>query len=578
MAPLAVATAATASVVTAILLFRAIDHRVVYWFAGWHPRRGIAIGIDFAVDAMGAGLAVLVSVLVTGALAFSVPYFQETVAHRYPILMLTFLAAMVAFCLTGDLFDLFVFFELLSVSAYALTAYQVERPAPLQGAVNFGVTNTLGSFCMLLGVGLVYGRTGALNLAQIGHALAAREADGLVVVAFGLLVVGFFVKAAVVPFHFWLADAYAVAPTPVCVVFAGVMSELGLFAVARIYWTAFEGALGPHEAWLRVVLLGLGTATALVGAVMAFAQQHLKRMLAFATISNIGLGLIGIALFEHVGMAGAALFTVADGMARAALFFVIGIVVLRFASVDEEAIRGRGRAAPALGVLFAVAGLALAELPPFGTATGKALIEDAASGMGYHWVPFVFGVSAALVGGAVLRATGRVFLGWGPHEYDRFGADRVEEEPGEGRPGPLPRLLALPAVVLLAGVLALGVAPGLSGHMEHAAAEFQDRTGYAAAVLRGRDVPEPSVRIEGPSTLGLTYGGASAAAAVVVALVALFRRRLVAAPVRRRFRAVFGRPVLRLRALHSGHVGDYAAWFTVGLVALTGLLALGVVH
>src|SRR6266508_2676025 len=114
--------------------------------------------------------------------------------------------------------------------------------------------------------------------------------------------------------------------------------------------------------------------------------------------------------------------------------------------------------------------------------------------------------------------------------------------------------------------------------MAHAAAEFQDRAGYAAAVLRGRDLPGPSVRIEGPSTLGLSYGLASAAAAVAVALVALFRRRLVAAPVRRRFRAVFGRPLLRLRALHSGHVGDYAAWFTVGLAMLTGLFVIGVVH
>ena len=247
---LSIAVAAMAVAVTTALLFRTFDHRVVYWFSGWRPHHGIAIGIDFAVDQMGAGLALFASVLVLAAIVFSVRSFRETPAHRYPVLMLTFLAAMVAFCLTGDLFDLFVFFELFSVSAYALTAYHAERPGPLQGAVNFGVTNSLGSFSILLGIALVYGRTGALNLAQIGHALAGRGPDALVVIAFSLLVVGFFVKAAVVPFHFWLADAYAAAPVPVCVVFSGVMSELGLFAVARLYWSTFSGALGPREPWL----------------------------------------------------------------------------------------------------------------------------------------------------------------------------------------------------------------------------------------------------------------------------------------------------------------------------------------
>ena len=581
VAPVALATATMATAVTTVLLFQTFGHHVVYWFSGWRPHHGIAIGIDFAVDSMGAGLAALVSLLVTAALAFSQPYFEDTVAHRYTILMLTFLAAMVAFCLTGDLFDMFVFFELLSVSAYALTAYQIQQPGPLEGALNFAVTNTLGGVCILLGVGLVYGVTGALNLAQIGHALAGRGSDGLVVAGFALLVVGFFVKAAVVPFHFWLADAYAAAPVPVCVVFSGVMSELGLFAVARLYWSTFEGALGPHQPWLRVVLLGLGTATALISAVMAFSQQHLKRLLAFATVSNVGLGLIGIALFEQVGLAGAALYTVADGMGRAALFFLVGILILRFGTVDEEDLRGRGRARSMLGAgaLFAVGGLALAEMPPFGTSVGKTLIEDAASRMGYHWVPVVFGVSAALIGGAVLRAAGRVFLGWGPREPDRFGADRAAEEPeGEERargPRTVPPLLLVPTVLLLAMVLVLGLIPGLSGRIEHAAAEFQDRTGYAAAVLHGRAALLPSIRVEPPSAQGTIYGLASAAAAIGVAVVALLRRRLLSPAVRGAVRSAAIPPLRQLRALHSGHLGDYAAWFTVGLVTVAGLFALG---
>ena len=141
---------------------------------------------------------------------------------------------------------MFVFFELMSVSAYALTAYRIGRPASLQGALSFAMTNSVGAVMILFGIALLYGRTGALNLAQVGEALASAPSDGLVVVAFALITGGFLVKAAIVPFHFWLADAYAVAPTPAAIVFTGVMSDLGIYAVARIYVTVFEAPLAPH--------------------------------------------------------------------------------------------------------------------------------------------------------------------------------------------------------------------------------------------------------------------------------------------------------------------------------------------
>src|SRR5206468_7754172 len=136
-------------------------------------------------------------------------------------------------------------------------------------------TNSIGGFLVLDGIALLYGRTGALNLAQLGQALAAGgPPDRLVVVAFALLLAGFFVKAAVVPFHFWLPDAYAMAPTPAGVLFAGVISELGVYALARVYWTVFAGAAGPPGG-LRTLLVAVATLTALVGAVQCVLQHHL---------------------------------------------------------------------------------------------------------------------------------------------------------------------------------------------------------------------------------------------------------------------------------------------------------------
>jgi len=346
-----------------------------------------------------------------------------------------------------------------------------------------------------------------------------------------------------------------------------------------VYWTAFQGSIGIHGPALRPVLMALGVVTAVLGAVMTFSQQHIKRLLAFSTIAHIGLYLIGIGLLDHVALASVALYVVAHGLVKGSLFLCAAILVYRLASIDEEGLRGRGRALPFTGVVFALGGLTLAEIPPFGPWLGKALIEDAGTGAGYHYLPWVFGFCSALTGGAVLRAAGRVFLGWGPGERDRFASERmgeVETETGEGHERhPRTRIIFLvPTVALMAGGLALGTIPGLAGHVERQDRAFEDRPAYTQAVLRGANPSEPHFEAEPPSVLGIWYGLASGGGAVALALVSLFRRRLVPGPLRRRCAAFFGPPIRRLRLVHSGHVGDYAAWFALGLLVVAGLFAL----
>src|ERR671930_545381 len=245
-----IATAASATVISTLLILRSLDHDLVYWFGGWTPRHGIELGVAFDVEPLSAGLAALAGALMTASFVFAWRYFDE-VGTLFHVLMLIFLSAMSGFALSGDLFNMFVFFELMSVCALALVGYAIEQREPLQGAINFAVTNTVGALLLLFGIGLVYGRTGALNLAHIGRALDGRSPDGLLLVAFALLLTGFLVKAGAVPFHFWLSDAYAVAPIPVCVVLSGVMSDLGLHAIARIYWPAFSGVFAAHTDDLR---------------------------------------------------------------------------------------------------------------------------------------------------------------------------------------------------------------------------------------------------------------------------------------------------------------------------------------
>src|SRR4051812_32310355 len=143
-------------VASAVLLYGSSDGVVIHWFGDWRPRGGTAVGISFTVDALGAGAATLAGLLAVAALVYSWTYLEEA-GHLYPILMLIFLAGMCGVALTGDLFNLFVFFELMSVSAFALTGFKIEELGPLQGAFVFAVTNTIAAFLVLFGTGLLYG-------------------------------------------------------------------------------------------------------------------------------------------------------------------------------------------------------------------------------------------------------------------------------------------------------------------------------------------------------------------------------------------------------------------------------------
>ncbi|MGN6377530.1 MAG: proton-conducting transporter transmembrane domain-containing protein, partial [Gaiellales bacterium] len=173
----AIAAAAAAFACALVVLFQAQGGDVVHWFGGWRPRHGIPLGINFAADPLGAGMAALSSGLVFLVLVYSWAYMRDQ-SRTVNVLLLTFGGAMAGFSLTGDIFNMFVWFELMGVSAYALTAFKVEELGPLQGAINFAVTNTVAAYMILAGIALLYARTGVLNLAAIGHALAGRAPDG----------------------------------------------------------------------------------------------------------------------------------------------------------------------------------------------------------------------------------------------------------------------------------------------------------------------------------------------------------------------------------------------------------------
>jgi multicomponent Na+:H+ antiporter subunit D len=546
-----------------------------YWLGGWRPRHGVAIGIALSIDPMGAGMAAFASLLVLAALAYSWRYF-DAVKGLFHGLMLLFMAGMVGFCLTGDLFNLIVFFELMSVAAFALTAYRIEERAPIQGAINFAITNSIAAYAMFIGVAMLYARTGALNMAQVGAALDGHHSDPLVIVSMVLLFVGFLTKAAAVPLHFWLADAHAVAPIPVCVLFSGVMVELGIYAIGRLYWVVFAGPLGAHTSSLRAVLIALGVVTALLGAWMCTLQRHVKRLLAFSTISHVGLFVCGLGLLSAKAAAGLAVYILGHGLTKGALFMCAGVLLHRFATIDEFDLHGRGREVPLVGVLFAIGALLLAAAPPLTTFMGKSLLEAASSEAGYGWLIALFLIVSALTGGAVLRVTGRVFLGWGPAEgpdpgQARAAEERVDEERDTRERTPVSMML-VPAVLLILAAIA-GLVPGAVPAVERGAARFVDHAAYAQWVLAGAHVTWPHVTTSHIAATDVVYALVAVAGAFAAAAVGLFGRPLresLPSAIRTPARAI----VRQVRFVHSGHIGDYVAWWSAGASLLGGVCLL----
>jgi multicomponent Na+:H+ antiporter subunit D len=317
---------------------------------------------------------------------------------------------------------------------------------------------------------------------------------------------------------------------------------------------------------------------------MCWQQRHLKRLLAFSTIGHVGLFAVAIGMWNPDGAAGAVTYVLGHAGVKAALFLVAGILLNRFETVDERTLYGQGRGMWVSGTIFLLGGLALAGLPPFGAGLGKSLAETASSDEGYTYTLALFVIVSAVTGAAVLRAGMRIFLGWGPRpemEKNAGGETSGDEEEPETKQGVTRRvrlIMAAPAIALLLGSLLVGVLPALHRAIGGAATTFVDGTGYVAAAL-----PLPHSAVTGGQVPtgwtgeGILLGLVSTAVAVLGAAQALSgegRRgwyRRVPPPLEPARKPAVA-ALAGLRALHSGHIGDYVAWLVLGVVALTALV------
>ena len=336
-------------------------------------------GIVLVGDRLSTIMILLTSVLALFVLIYAVSSgWDDRGRHFHALFQFQLMGILGAF-LTGDLFNLFVFFEVLLIASYGLMIH-AGGTVRLRAGVQYVLFNLIGSTLFLFALGAIYAETGTLNMADLANRvtlISAEETVGIRVAAVLLLLV-FAIKAALVPLHFWLPSSYAEAPAPVAALFA-IMTKVGAYAIIRVYTLIFppdlEVTAGLHDTWLLPAAL----VSLAVGMVGVLAAKRFDRLVAFSVIGSMGMVLVSIALFTPEGIAAALYYIVHSTFAAAALFLIVDLVRSGRANLEltpQAPVAG----ATLTASLFFVAAIAMAGLPPLSGFLGKLLVLDASFG------------------------------------------------------------------------------------------------------------------------------------------------------------------------------------------------------
>ncbi len=455
----------------ALLQLAADGELRVYALGNWQAPFGIVL----VLDRLAALLLVLNAVLSAFALLYAARGDDVRGAHFHALFQFQLLGINGAF-LTGDLFNLFVFFEILLISSYALLVHGNTGPR-IRAGVHYVVLNLLGSSLFLIGVSLLYGLTGTLNMADLAVRVASAGADTapLLAAAGFLLLVVFGLKGAILPLHFWLPAAYAAAPAPVAALFA-IMTKIGLYAILRVFTLIYGNQAGElanmanHWLWpLALLTLGLG-------AVGALAARELQRMLGYLVVVSVGTLLAGIAMGTVEGLSAALYYLLHTTLVSGGLFLLAGLIALQ-----RGVVGGALRPAPALrqplllGALFFAGAISVVGLPPFSGFLGKLMLLQAAGvnqSAAWLWAVVLGGGLVMLIGAS--RA-GSVLFWRGNAEL----AESAEVPRGD----PL-RIVAC-AALLVCSLLLVFAAQPLQAYVRATAAQLLDVAPYLAIVRGG---------------------------------------------------------------------------------------------
>lgn len=447
------AAAASASLLTAWIVASSAwcQGPARYRMAGW----GAPLGIDLRLDGLAAAFLLLTATVaaMTAVFAWSAERGPtETVPGNFWPLFQFLWAALNGLFLSGDLFNLYVQLELMTLSAIGLIGLSHQRAA-IEGALNYLTAALLGSFAYLLGVGLTYSAHGVLDLGMLSHRISASGSSWLML---SLLSVGLLLKTAVFPLHFWLPEAHAKAISPVSALLSGLVVKASFYILMRLWLEVFFGSVSLQTGSL---LGALGSAAILWGSVQAIRQRRLKPMIAYSTVSQLGYLFLALPAATAAGAGpgawewkaeawnGAALFALSHGLAKASLFLSAGALISSVGSDEIARVHGLARNLRGFAVAFGVAGINLVGLPPSGGFLGKWLLLGALLRSG-QWIWALPALAGTLMTAIyIFKVLERTFL------------SEEAIDPGAGETRPVPRGMEIAALVLAVISVLLGILP-----------------------------------------------------------------------------------------------------------------------
>jgi multicomponent Na+:H+ antiporter subunit D len=461
-------TVLAALVVVSVVLLVEVDRNgtLVAEAGGWPA----PLGITLVADRFATILLVVAEIVLLAVLVYAI---GEPGAERnhvgFQSVYLVLAAGIGASFLTGDLFNLFVAFEMMLTASYVLLTLGGTREQVRSG-MTYVVISLIASTLFVTALALLYSSTGTVNMADLANRLGELPSGVRTMFAVLLLVV-FGIKAAVFPLFFWLPDSYPSAPSPITAVFAGLLTKVGVYAIVRTQLLLF-----PDDSRPATLLLAVAATTMVIGVLGAIAQDDIRRILSFTIISQIGYMVMGLGFFTVAGIAAVVYSMLHHIIVKTSLFLVGGLIEHSSGSSRLSRIGGMVRTTPVLAAMFLVAALGLAGIPPLSGFISKYGLIDA--GVAARQYPVV--AVSLVVSLLTLFAMMRIWMGafWSPPEEGGPPAP-----PSVNRAGG-PALMVTPTAVLVAATLAVAVAAGpLYSLSQRAAAELLDRQAYIDKVL-----------------------------------------------------------------------------------------------
>jgi len=546
--------------------------------------------IAFSVDGMSAFMGLIMATVAFGAVIYSFSFVRKYSGNdKFFTLLLLMLAANFGMVFTGDLFNLFVWFEISSVAVCGLTAFRSNRGEAFEAAAKYLIYSTVAGLVFLFAIGLLYGQYGHLNINYLAGAIGGQEEMMMVdKIALGLMVTVFALKAGAVPIHMATPDAYSEAPAPITAMFV-TASQAGLYAVFRVSFTLYGGNLDITGNLIHIagwVLIILGILSMFVGVTMALVQKDIKRLMAYHAISQTGYMLLGVGVgltvlgtgkfdeFGRTAMTGGIFHIFNHALYKGLLFLTAGALIYKAGTRDLNRMGGLGRDMKFTAIFFIIGALAISGIPPMNGFSSKLLIYESV----FSFNP-VIGAIAMLVSLLTLASFVKVF-------YAAFMGPRAK---GMAR-GEVPTTMLLGMAVLAGMILVFTFAPALVVRTlvdpaVNALAGSTGRTDASLTLLTGQGYWN-----------AIVFGGAMVLAVIITLMVRMLGNKGTTAKGEGKKPYLFGnsteidgRPIVipgsnvywgftkaleryyrPVEKFHSGIVNEYVFWFvsTLGVVIL----------